>query len=80
MSATPSQVTAPKFSVPPGYYPPFAVVTDDDHTGWIIIATALGLAMVLLSTLIRIVIRSLFGQRYGIDDLILGIATVSLPD
>jgi hypothetical protein len=66
------------FPVPEGYYEPFAVVTEGDHSGWLIIATALGLAMVLLSSVIRVTIRIMFGQKFGIDDVILGAATVRL--
>ncbi|KAH9845567.1 hypothetical protein Tdes44962_MAKER06477 [Teratosphaeria destructans] len=62
-----------QFKVPEGYYPPFTVITDEDHTGWIVIATALGLCMVLLSTIIRITVRSSFKQRYGLDDALIGI-------
>jgi len=63
-------------TVPAGYYQPFAVVTDDDHRAWIIIASALGLAMVMLSSIIRLFIRSNFGQKFGTDDVLLGAATV----
>jgi hypothetical protein len=50
--------------VPPGHYPPFAVVTESDHTAWIIIAAALGLCWVLLFTAIRVFIRP---SRHGLD-------------
>lgn len=65
-----------QFSVPEGYYPPFTVISDDDHGGWIIIATALGLAMALLSTAIRIYVKILSRQQGGLDDVLLAIGTV----
>jgi len=66
------------FPLPDGHYEPYTVITGDDHTGWIIIATALGLAMSLLSTTIRVALKSRVGQEFGLDDLLLAIATVSL--
>lgn len=65
------------FPIPEGYYPPFAIISEDDHTGWIIIATALGLTLVLISSIIRFVLRSTLGQKAGTDDILLGVATVS---
>ena len=38
----------PEFKIPTGYSAPFAVVTDSDHTAWLLIATALGLCLILL--------------------------------
>lgn len=62
--------------IPDGYYPPFAVVTDTDHGAWIIIAVALGITFVIISSLIRIFLRISFVQRPGLDDTFLATATV----
>ena len=62
--------------VPDGYYPPFAVVTDTDHGAYIIIAVSLGTTLVLISSFIRAFIRITFAQRAGLDDTLLGAATV----
>jgi hypothetical protein len=64
--------------VPDGYYPPYAVVTDTDHSGYIIIAVALGITFVILSSLIRIFLRISFVQRPGLDDTFLAVATVGI--
>lgn len=64
-------------SVPPGQYPPFAVVTDTDHTAWVIISTALGLAYTLLFGAIRIFSRYTTTRNFGLDDFLLAAATVS---
>nr|POE64918.1 hypothetical protein CFP56_65876 [Quercus suber] len=63
-------------TVPPGYHPPFAAVTPTDHRAWIIIATALGMVTALASGVIRLSVRSQFGQKAGIDDMLLGAGIV----
>lgn len=65
------------FSVPSGYSAPFAVVTDTDHSAWLIIATALGLSWTLLFAAIRIFIRRTIAPGVGLDDASLAAATVS---
>jgi len=72
--------SSPEFIVPPGYYPPFAVVTKTDHTAWIFIATALGLGCTLLFGGIRVSIRSTISPGVGWDDYLVGSSTVSLLD
>jgi hypothetical protein len=69
-----SQSTEPY--VPDGYYPPFAAVTDTDHSAYIIIAVSLGVTFVLLSSLIRIFLRISFLQSAGLDDTFLAAGTV----
>lgn len=66
------------FIIPPGYSPPFAIVTDSDHTAWILIATALGLACSLLFGGIRTFVRCTICPGVGWDDVLLASATVSL--
>lgn len=63
--------------VPPGQYPPFAAVTATDHRAWIIIAAALGLALTLLSTVIRVFIRLTISRGWGSDDVLLAASSVS---
>lgn len=65
-----------QFVVPEGYYPPFAVISDEDQGGWIIIATAIGMAMALLSTAIRIYVKIISRQQGGLDDVLLATGTV----
>ncbi|EME87456.1 uncharacterized protein MYCFIDRAFT_205678, partial [Pseudocercospora fijiensis CIRAD86] len=65
-----------EFTVPAGYYPPFAIITKDDHGGLIIIATALGLALALLSIAIRVYVKWMSSQRAGIDDLLLAVGAM----
>lgn len=66
-----------QFIIPDGYSPPFAIVSDTDHTAWIIIATALGLALVLQFGAIRVVVRGSICPGIGLDDFFLAAATVS---
>jgi hypothetical protein len=63
------------FQVPPGQYPPFAVVTPNDHTAWILIVTALGIACFLFFGSMRALVRFSFGHGFGLDDYILYSAT-----
>ena len=64
--------------LPDGFYPPFAVITENDGGGLIIIACALGLAMVLLFSVIRISVRCTYRQQGpGVEDVFLAAATVS---
>jgi hypothetical protein len=65
--------------VPHGQSPPFAVVTPTDHSAWIIITTAFGLACLLLFTLIRTFVRLTIAPPFGLDDAFLGSATVGRP-
>lgn len=62
--------------VPDGYYPPYAVVSETDHGAYIIIAVALGLTFVLISSILRIALRTSVSQRPGLDDAFLAVATV----
>ena len=66
------------FPVPPGQHPPFAVVTDTDHTAWILVATAVGLSCVFLFSGIRIFVRSTISPGFDLDDASLAASTVSL--
>ncbi|EED24129.1 conserved hypothetical protein [Talaromyces stipitatus ATCC 10500] len=57
--------------VPPGQSPPFEVVDDQHHGAWIIIATALGVAITLVCWLIRLYVRFVLTSTFGIADWIL---------
>ncbi|KIX04901.1 uncharacterized protein Z518_05772 [Rhinocladiella mackenziei CBS 650.93] len=61
--------------IPSGYSLPFAVVTDNDHTAWIIIAAAIGLSWILLFAGIRIFIRRTISPGFGFDDGFIAAAT-----
>ncbi|KAL4988634.1 hypothetical protein BDW68DRAFT_187109 [Aspergillus falconensis] len=62
--------------VPPGYSPPFQVVDDLHHGAWIIIVTALGLVLSLVSFLIRLYVRLALHPPFGKDDYVLLGATI----
>ncbi len=62
--------------VPEGQYPPFAVVTPDDHSAWIIIAAALGLTSILMFGAIRVLVRQTFSPQYGLDDITIAASTI----
>lgn len=66
------------FVVPEGQSPPFTIVTDTDHTGWIIIAAALGLACIVMFSAIRVFVRCTVGPVVGLDDTFLSVSTVRL--
>lgn len=70
--------TMPPWSaVPAGQHAPFAVVTPNDHSAWVIIASALGLALTLLFGAIRIFVRATVGGGHGLDDYMVTAGTVS---
>ena len=65
-------------SLPTGYSPPFFVVTNDNHSGWIVIATALGLACFLVFVAARVVVRHAITSGFGQDDWLLSSSVVSI--
>lgn len=62
--------------VPPGQSPPFAVVTSTDHSAWVIIATALGLACVLVFGGIKTFARTSLGKGVSYDEMCLVASTL----
>ncbi|KAK0943336.1 hypothetical protein LTR29_005124 [Friedmanniomyces endolithicus] len=64
--------------VPPGQYPPFATVTEDDHGAGIIIAAAMGIAFTSSVLVVRVFIRKYVNVGWQLDDTTLAISTVSL--
>lgn len=67
----------PRPPIPAGYSPPFSTVTDDNHAAWLIIATALGLACILIFVSARVVVRFSVSSSVGTDDWVLASAVVS---
>ncbi|MCJ1405364.1 hypothetical protein MMC11_008591 [Xylographa trunciseda] len=66
---------SPLHFVPPGQYPPFAIITSTDQAGKAIIATAIGLSFVLFCLLIRTYVRTVINGPWGRDDSIVVLAT-----
>ena len=65
--------------IPPGQHPPFAIVTEDDHRAWILVAAALGVSFTLVTILTRILIRLFVNKGWGLDDTLCMGSTVSQP-
>lgn len=63
-------------TVPEGQYPPFYIVTPDDHAAWIVIAAATGMCCSLFFGLIRFGVRKFVAPKFGLDDFTLGGATL----
>ncbi|KAL1589047.1 hypothetical protein WHR41_02091 [Cladosporium halotolerans] len=55
-------------------YPPFAVVSETDHTAWIIIAAAIGIPIILIFGGIRLAVRQ--PVNIGLDDALIGGSTL----
>ena len=64
-------------SLPAGYHPPLSVVTHDDHSAWIVIATALGMACFFVFVAARVVVRYSITSGFGRDDWLLAGSVVS---
>lgn len=73
MSTTSNQIYG--LTVPEGQYPPFAVVTPNEHAAWIIIATAVGMFCSIFFGIIRFGVRKFIAPKFGLDDYMLGGAT-----
>jgi hypothetical protein len=61
---------------PSGYSHPTAVISPYDHSGWVTITAALGLCVVLIFFAIRVYIRTAISPKFGLDDIVLSVATV----
>ena len=68
--------TKRSFPVPVGQYAPFAVLTETDHSIWILIVTALGMVCALVFGSMRIFVRVTINPPFGADDILLVIGTV----
>lgn len=63
--------------IPSGFSPPFATVTANDRTGWVVITTVLGLIYSLLFGLVSVVVSWTTGLgRLQADDVALAVSTV----
>jgi hypothetical protein len=71
MSASASGMT-----VPQGQHPPYATITPDDHSAWVIISCALGLALTFLFAAIRVFVRTTINGEFGMDDYLVAAGTV----
>jgi len=65
--------------IPPGHSPPFAIVEDDDHRAWILVAAALGVSFTLVTLITRILIRLFVNRGWGLDDTLCVVSTVRPP-
>jgi hypothetical protein len=54
--------------IPEGYSPPATIITATDRSGWVMVATALGLTVVLLFLAIRVYIRLQISPPFRYDD------------
>ena len=62
--------------VPAGQSTPFATITSDNHSAYIIISAGVGLSTTLVFAAIRVFVRKSISQGYGYDDWLLTAATV----
>ena len=62
--------------VPPGYHSPFAIVSANDHTAWILIAASLGIVYSFVFGGIRAFVRYTISRELAPNDITLAIATV----
>ncbi len=63
LQGTPS--AKPLMSLPPGYSPPANKITPDDHGGWVVIASGVGMMLAILFILIRLAIRFPFHKAFS---------------
>ena len=63
--------------VPPGQSAPAEFIDSTHHGGWIIIATAIGLSLLLFCLLIRLYVRLAISPITGYSDYVLGVAGVN---
>ena len=60
----------------PGQSPPLTVITSTDHSGFVLIATTLGLVFTLVSLLIRVYVRYECSNSFARDDVAVTVAGV----
>lgn len=65
-------------TIPPGQHTPYATIAPDDHSGWVIISSALGLSLTLLFAAMRVFVRTTINGEFGVDDYLVGAGTVRL--
>jgi hypothetical protein len=65
--------------VPPGQAAPFLVASSTDHSPDIVLVAVIGIALILLTFVIRIYIRFTFSGPWLVDDTVFAFATVRNP-
>ena len=58
--------------------PPISVVSPTDHGALILITNGFGLCLILIFTIIRVFARLFINPPFDKDDLLMGVATVSI--
>lgn len=58
--------------------PPISEVTTTDHGAFVLITNGFGLCLVLIFTIIRVFARLFINPPFDRDDLLMGVATVSI--
>jgi hypothetical protein len=66
-------------STPSGEAAPFLVASPTDHSPDIVLVTAIGIALILLTFVIRVYIRFNFSGPWLADDTVFTLATVRTP-
>lgn len=64
-------------SLQPGAHAPFAIVSEDDHRAYILVAAAMCMAVTALGLLTRALLRTFVNRGWGLDDTVLAVCTVS---
>ena len=63
-------------SVPTGQSAPFVIASATDHSADVVIVAAVGVALILVTLVIRIYIRRSFSGPWLLDDTVFALATV----
>jgi len=63
-------------SVPTGQSAPFVIATPTNHSADIVIVAATGVALILVTLVIRVYIRYSFSGPWLVDDTVFALATV----
>ena len=58
-------------ALPSSFHAPIAVVTANDHSAWVLICNAFGLAVILSTLLVRVYIRVRVSPPFSTDDFAL---------
>lgn len=57
-----------EFPINGGTYPPYGVVTDDNHGSYVVIATWIFACISVLFVAVRVVLRTWTSRRFGSDN------------
>jgi hypothetical protein len=69
---TTAPTSLPQYSVP-------NLVTEDDHGAWVTVVAAIVMSWMILTLLMRIVIRTRFNGPWGADDTVATVGSVCAP-